>query len=113
MRSRRRTIVVASGVLAVVVGAGIYWFGYLGTPLYDEWHCKRGEAPFVEDGEGGRACLRAGTELSEGRSWDPLGNRPFFCDGRRGWTVIHRGDEEDCLRDGIELPEGWTAGPAR
>ena len=102
-------------MLAVICSAAVYQFVYIGAPLLDEWHCKRDEAPFIVEGEEGRGCLPldGGRELlGDGRIWDPLGNRPYFCDGRRGWTVIHRGEDEDCLRDGINMPEGWVAGPA-
>ncbi len=87
-----------------------YRFVYLGTPLLDEWYCSKGEAPYQLDG-GGSACSPEGNELPAGAAWDPLGNRPFSCDSRRGWTVIHRGDLEDCLRDGLEMPAGWSKEP--
>lgn len=88
----------------------------IGAPVWDEWHCKRSEAPFITEGEEGEGCLPldGGSEfLVRGRIWDPLGNRPYFCESRRGWTVIHRGDDEECLRDGINLPEGWLVGPVQ
>ena len=111
---RRRAVVVASLVLVPVVSASliIYWFIHSGTPfpLWDEWHCSRGEAPADFD-KGGGSCYPDGATLPVGTSWDPLGNRPFVCQGRRGWTVIHQGTTEDCLRDGRKLPEGWARGP--
>jgi hypothetical protein len=95
----------------VVLVAGLfYWFVYLGTPLWDEWYCKKGEAP-IDFPDGGSACLSHDSELPAGASWDPLGNRPITCVSRRGWTVIHRDDDEDCLRDGLEMPVGWSKGP--
>ena len=113
---RRRPVQIALAVLAALGSVGIYQFVYIGAPLYDEWHCKQNQAPFIEEGEEGSGCLplNGGSEFLFGRRiWDPLGNRPYFCDGRRGWTVIHRGDDQDCLRDGINMPDGWVAGPAR
>jgi hypothetical protein len=108
---RRRTVIV-SAVLApvlVAVGLSLYWFVYMGAPLWDEWHCSKGKAPVELDG-GGRICVSKGAALRDGARWDPLGNRPFSCEGRRGWTVIHRDEDEDCLRDGLEMPDGWSAG---
>ena len=93
----------------LVVSLLFYWFVYLGTPLWDEWYCSKGEAP-VKFQDGGGTCLPEGSKLPPGAAWDPLGNRPFSCDGRRGWTVIHRDDAKDCLRDGLEIPEGWSEG---
>src|SRR5688500_17303696 len=100
-RARRRTIIIASAVLVpvlIAVGFFVYQFVYIGAPLWDEWHCSKGEAP-VDFPGGGTVCLSKGRNLPAGASWDPLGNRPVSCEGRRGWTVIHRGDDEDCLRD--------------
>jgi hypothetical protein len=106
---RRRTgLFLASVVtLVIVVSLLLYHFIYMGVPLIDEWHCSKGDAP-VEFQDGGRICLAEGSALPAGATWDPLGNRPYSCDGRRGWTVIHRGPADDCLRDGLELPEGWS-----
>lgn len=106
---------IASAVLVpvlIAVGLFLYWFVYMGAPLWDEWHCSKGDAP-VEFGDGGTGCMSQGRSLPAGARWDPLGNRPFSCEGRRGWTVIHRDDAEDCLRDGLEMPEGWSEGPIR
>lgn len=112
-RSKRGTIAAAVVVAALVVTALLlYRFVYLGVPLIDEWWCARGEAP-VELRHGVGACLPKDSELPDGATWDPLGNRPLSCDGRRGWTVIHRGHAEDCLRNGLEMPEGWSEGPSR
>jgi hypothetical protein len=95
-----------------MVSLFLFRFFFSGVPLIDEWHCSRGEAP-VEFQGGGGACFAKGSDLPDGAVWDPLGNRPFSCDGRRGWTVIHRVGAEDCLRDGLELPQGWSEGPSR
>ncbi len=105
--------VAALFVVPVLVIASflLYRFVYLGVPLLDEWQCSKGEAPINFEG-GGSACLAEGEELPDGAAWDPLGNRPFFCDGRRGWTLIHRGEIADCLRDGLTMPDGWEEGPA-
>jgi hypothetical protein len=96
----------------IAIGIALYQFVYIGAPLWDEWHCKKGEAP-VESIDGGRGCLSNGRDLPAGTRWDPLGNRPLFCEGRRGWTVIHRDDDEDCLRDGLHMPSGWSEGAKR
>ena len=112
---RRRSAMVASAVLIpvlIVVGVSLYLFVYQGAPLWDEWYCSKGEAP-VDFDDGGRACLSKGSTLPAGGTWDPLGNRPFSCEGRRGWTVIHRDGAEDCLRDGLAMPEGWSEGQSR
>jgi hypothetical protein len=114
-RARRRTIIIASAVLfpvLIAVGFLVYQFVYIGAPLWDEWRCSKGEAP-VEFHDGGTGCMSKGRNLPAGASWDPLGNRPFSCDGRRGWAVIHRGDDEDCLRDGLRMPDGWSEGALR
>lgn len=96
----------------ILVSLSLYWFVYLGIPLWDEWHCSKGEAP-VDLDDGGSFCLSKGSTLTAGQTWDSLGNRPFSCAGRRGWTVIHRDGTEDCLSDGLEIPEGWSERPAR
>jgi hypothetical protein len=107
--SRRKATVIAGVVtpVLVIVTLLLYQFVYLGKPLLDEWHCSKGEAP-IEFHDGGRACLPVGSELPAGATWDPFGNRPFSCDSRRGWTVIHRGDIKECLRNGLEAPTGWS-----
>src|SRR5690349_3780581 len=83
------TAVVASALLVSLL---LYRFVYMGVPLYDEWHCSKGEAPVEFDGgDGGRACFPEGAALPAGAAWDPLGNRPFTCHKRRGCTEIHSG----------------------
>lgn len=95
-----------AGVL-VVGGVLTYRLFLSGVPIIDEWQCSKGQAPAEAQG-GGRDCFPEGETLPAGYTWDPLGNRPFSCDGRWGWTLIHRNQETDCLRDGIELPDGWS-----
>lgn len=105
----RRGLLLAALVAGVLVAGGLVTYRLVlsGVPVIDEWQCSKGEAPATNDG-GGRDCFPEGAVLPAGMVWDPLGNRPFSCDGRRGWTVIYRGQETDCLRDGIELPDGWS-----
>ena len=108
----RRTKIILAGVGVSAAGFGFFWYGYLGIPVYDEWHCKRGSTPVVDVDGPGSVCLDdSDRELLGERTFDPLGNRPLFCDGRRGWTEIHRGQEDDCLRDGLNMPDGWTVAP--
>ena len=106
---------VASAVLIpvlIVVSLCLYLFVYQGAPLWDEWHCSKGEAP-VDLDDGGSACLSKGSTLPAGGTWDPFGNRPFSCEGRRDRTVIHRDGDEDWLRNGLAMPEGWSEGQNR
>ena len=110
VRLQRKTAVIASAVLAstlIVVGLALYWFVYLGVPVWDEWYCRKGEAPVNFVG-GGNGCSSKGSTLPAGANWDPLGNRPFACQHRRGWTVIYRNGDTDCLRIGRAMPEGWS-----
>ncbi|TWG91045.1 hypothetical protein L615_008400000040 [Nocardioides sp. J9] len=111
---RTRTIVlIVLAVLAVpvlLVGAVVGYFVVSGTPFWDEWQCSEGEAPY-HFADGGTACAAEGSELPEGAQWDPLGNRPFECHDRWGWTEIERiGAEDegtDCLKEGRPVPDGW------
>lgn len=109
MRIRRKTALAGAAVAAslLVISMLVYRFVYLGVPLLDEWQCSDGESP-AEWPSGGSACFPEGGDLPAGATWDPFGNRPLSCHGRRGWTVIHRGLAEDCLRNGHQVPEGWT-----
>ncbi|MEI5674038.1 MULTISPECIES: hypothetical protein [unclassified Nocardioides] len=109
----RRTWIPLSVTLGLVLVALLSWGAHAvyvreirGVPLIDEWQCSDGEVP-VTYPEGGADCLREGAELPAGATLDPLGNRPFSCDQRWGWTVVVKGEDEDCLRDGRPLPEGW------
>lgn len=104
---RRRVIFALVGLL--VLGTGYVRF-VRGVPLMDEWQCSQGEAPIIY-AEGGSNCAPSGARLPRNARWDPLGNRPFSCTNRWGWTVIHRGQVEECLRDGLPMPAGWTASP--
>jgi hypothetical protein len=111
----RRTWIPLTIVLVLALLAGLGWGGHTiyvrefrGVPLIDEWHCSEGEAPVEAKGVStGGYCAVLGTELAPDEQWEPLGNRPFSCDERWGWTVVVKGDVEDCLRDGEPLPEGW------
>jgi hypothetical protein len=108
-RSRRFALASSVGVVVLLVAA-VIWFSRIalsGVPVVDEWRCSMGEAP-AEFRGGGSDCFVDGSTLPAGATWDPLGNRPYSCDGRRGWTVIHRGQEGDCLRDSRKLPAGWS-----
>jgi hypothetical protein len=112
---RRRVTRALVNLLVFGLLASMAWVGYVrfvrGVPLLiDEWQCSEGEAPITYD-EGGRDCEPVGAQLPRGARWDPLGNRPFSCANRWGWTVIDRGQEEDCLRDGLPMPAGWTKSP--
>jgi hypothetical protein len=108
-RPRGTTLAIAVVILWVLTAATVWLYQsfYLGVPFLDEWHCSKGNAPIMTR-DGGRDCLANGSALSAGETWDQLGNRPYSCDGRRGWIVIHRDQESDCLRDGRELPAGWS-----
>lgn len=113
MNRRTRTALVALiGITllaaAVVGGVALARFQF-GPLIWDEWVCAEGEAPALKNG-GGSACFAEDAELPEGWAWDPLGNRPFSCDHRRGWTAIEdlQTQETDCLADGLALPEGWA-----
>ncbi|MEV7428992.1 hypothetical protein AB0N29_05180 [Nocardioides sp. NPDC092400] len=122
-RSRRARIVrgavigvvsFALGLAALVgLGLGALWAF---DPMGDEWVCSEGEAP-IEYPAGGGECLPEGTkDLPEGARWEPFGNRPmpYNCD-KDGWVpverdVVVRGEpdvEEDCVREGTDLPDGW------
>lgn len=110
MSRRTRMLIVTSILAAVVLTAVAGWAGYVrfvrGVPLIDEWQCSDGEVPVVY-AEGGSVCIDEGEEPPTGASLDPLGNRPFSCDGRWGWREVTNGEEDDCLRDGRPVPAGW------
>lgn len=110
MQVRRKTAVVGAAVAAPLLAISllVYWYVYLGVPFPDEWQCSPGESPVYDLQGGGRSCFHEAGDLTAGATRDPLGNRPLSCDGRRGWTVIHRRVTEDCLQDGRQVPEGWT-----
>ena len=108
-----------TGVAAVAVLAGMVglFFGllYAINPVGDEWICSEGEAPATGPGNYS-SCFRTDESLPPGVEWDPFGNRPmsYNCD-KDGWVLIERPSgvggagnaEEDCVREGTELPGGW------
>ena len=118
---RRRTLMVValsvSGVLlagSLIVGVGLVVAFNLNL-MGDEWVCSDGEAPAGPHGVD-HNCYRVGSTLPEGVTWDPSGNRPmpYNCH-KDGWvaierTVTHRGVsnvEQDCVREGTDLPSRW------
>jgi hypothetical protein len=103
-------LLLAALIVGALVVGGVFTFRVVlsGVPFIDEWHCSKGEAPATNE-VGGSACFPEGATLPAGMVWDPLGNRPFSCEDRRGWTEIYRNQETDCLRDGIDLPDGWSS----
>ena len=60
--------------------------------------------------------LRGRRDVAGGYEWDPFGNRPmpYNCD-KDGWVHIERplrskggsDVEQDCVREGTELPGRW------
>jgi hypothetical protein len=112
-----------AGVLvtaALVVGAGLgILFSF--NPMGDEWVCSDGEAPAGADGFY-NDCYDEGSTLPPGLAWDPFGNRPmpYNCD-KDGWVLIERtvtrrgvlDDEQDCVREGTDLPGRWQVAPPR
>jgi len=116
---RRYALKVALAVVAAVAAIGTatgLFFGFLWAvnPMGDEWICSDGEAPAGQDGFYNH-CFDDDATLPKGYEWDPFGNRPMpgNCD-KDGWIRIerpmpgHRGEtEEDCVREGTELPAEW------
>lgn len=117
--SRRgmKAVLVAVGVLAalgamVTVGYGVLWAL---NPMGDEWICSDGETPAGKPGNYNQ-CFVDGSTLPRGYEWDPWGNRPmsYNCD-KSGWVHIERipkggvpaDVEEDCVKEGTELPGRW------
>jgi hypothetical protein len=108
---------LVAGVLAAcgVLVAGGFGVLYAFNPVGDEWVCSEGEAPA---GPRGRynSCYDKGSELPRGAQWDPFGNRPmpYNCD-KDGWVLIERDlrapgsadTEQDCVREGTDLPGRW------
>ena len=117
-RSRTlRITLTAVGVLAalglvVAAGFGLLWAV---NPMGDEWHCSDGEAPAGKS-PSYSGCYDTDKPLPRGLQWDPWGNRPmsYNCD-KDGWMLIERiprggrpaDVEEDCVREGTELPGRW------
>lgn len=118
---RRRLLTIVLAVLAVPVLLVAGYTGYLavsGTPLIDEWHCARDEAP-VDMAAGGRFCAEEGAQLEVGETWDPFGNRPLVCHERWGWTEVFEVEAQDtdevvtdCVKKGRTAPDGWKPVPA-
>ena len=85
------------------------------NPMGDEWHCSDGEAPAGKP-PSYSGCYDTDKPLPRGLQWDPWGNRPmpYNCD-KDGWMLIERiprggqpaDVEEDCVREGTELPGRW------
>lgn len=115
-RGRMRPVTIAAltlaGILtagALVVGAGVGIL-YAVNPVADEWICSEGEAP------AGNGCYAEGSTLPAGVTWDPFGNRPMAYNCHKdGWIQIERSVtrrgardvEQDCVREGTELPGRW------
>ena len=112
-----KVALIAAGVLvacSLVVGTGIALLYGL-NPMGDEWVCSDGEAPA---GTVGRyhQCYPENSALPPGVVWDPFGNRPmpYNCD-KDGWVPIERAVnprgaadvEQDCVREGTDLPSRW------
>ena len=108
---------IATGILVgcgLVVGGGFALL-YAFNPMGDEWICSDGEAPGGVHGRYNQ-CYPEDEPLPTGVVWDPFGNRPmpYNCD-KDGWvpierTVSRRGVtdvEQDCVREGTELPGRW------
>jgi hypothetical protein len=120
-QGRRGTAATVGLLVAGVVAtcglllAGGFAVLYAFNPVGDEWVCSEGEAPAGPKGRY-NSCFETGAPLPEGAEWDPFGNRPMpgNCD-KDGWVRIERhaarGDstemEEDCVREGTDLPGRW------
>lgn len=107
----RTVLLFGCGVLLIMgvgVGIGIGVERYRGVPLLiDEWICTTGEAPVLTDA-GGTSCAPVDEPLTAGDRWDPLGNRPFECDGRPGWVRVSDGtDRTECFSAYMPIPDGW------
>jgi hypothetical protein len=99
------------GLAAVMAtGVGLLWAA---NPMGDEWVCSDGEAPAGQPGRYNQ-CFDEDAQLPPGFDWDPFGNRPmsYNCD-KDGWLLIERpvrggaDTEQDCAREGTELPGLW------
>jgi len=117
---RRRAVVVALAVAGALVAGGVVAAAGVTlvrglNPMGDEWVCSDGEAPAGPHGRYNN-CYVLGSTLPPGVEWDPFGNRPmpFNCD-KDGWLQIERTVtregvfevEQDCVREGTELPGRW------
>ena len=119
--TRRRTVIrTAAAVVGLLAGLGlVVGTGFLllwaANPMGDEWICSDGEAPAGKPGHY-NICYVTGEALPRGVEWDPWGNRPmpYNCD-KDGWVQIERTPregqsadvDEDCVREGTELPGRW------
>jgi hypothetical protein len=101
-------VVLGLAVAAVVATAGVVAAtgGFERLLSTDEWVCSDGEAPYAY-AEGGRGCAKEGSELPEGATWEPYGNRPMAHSCHLhddDFVLAHKKegrDGEDCLpRDG-------------
>ena len=109
-RWARIAVIPASILVGIAVAAflalGLLWAV---NPMGDEWVCSDGEAPATTP-QGGSMCFRTDQPLPTDIpwEWDPLGNRPmsYNCD-KDGWTLIERGEDQDCLNDHLPMPKGW------
>lgn len=93
-------------IIGASFGAGALWLSQTPFPI-DEWVCVEGEAPVIT-GEGGSYCEAVDKQPKQGWRWDPLGNRPFICEDRKGWVEVTNGQETDCFSSYFPLPEGWS-----
>jgi hypothetical protein len=112
---------LVAGVFATcgLLLAGGFAVLYAFNPVGDEWVCSEGEAPAGPNGRY-NSCYDTGTTLPEGAEWDPFGNRPmpYNCD-KDGWVLVERevevrgsterraDPEQDCVREGTDLPGRW------
>jgi hypothetical protein len=117
---RKRALVVALSVVGALVAGGVVVAAGLTlvqglNPVGNEWICSDGEAPAGPSGRYNN-CYVLGSTLPPGVEWDPFGNRPmpYNCDKAGGMqierTVTRRGvsdTEQDCVREGTELPGRW------
>ena len=115
-RTRRRAVgafILGFVVALVVTGvvAGVVYVRSGSFRLIDEFECSDGEAPVLAGSSGGGGCRPIDAKLRKGERWDPLGNRPFDCADRPGWSQIQvKGDigpGPECLNDGLHVPAGY------
>lgn len=120
--ARLAALLLGSLVALVALGAlMLRGYSYYGGPLWDEWHCSEGErVGYVAPNDSSRVCVPPGEDIPPIWVEDPLGNRPFECENRRGWVpLVHsRTGARECMREGDELPEiyredGWVIDQAQ
>lgn len=117
-RGIRRPAVLTTAIVGVLILAfvPVWYFFIRGVPLIDEWVCSQGEAPTVL-ADGGVTCEKFTSfdQPPPRGEWDPLGNRPFSCHHRFGWTEVRRvsgaenaGDRPvQCLKSDRAIPDGF------